>query len=227
MSNIAEGKSGESLKVSWKKLNKSGSDVRSVAIDMSPAYILGVADYLPVAEIVFDHFHVIKLFNEKLSDLRRKQYNLVIAIEQKKALKGTRWLILKNQESIENDTKAKEKLYAALSINQPLATAYYLKEELSLIWRQESGRESEKLLTEWARKSAVSGIQWLIKFGHKLLANRNQILAYYSNRYSTGPLEATNNKIKTIIKTGLWISSSKKFFKLKVFACHEMSYRLI
>ena len=69
-------------------------------------------------------------------------------------------------------------------------------------------------------------MQWLIKFGHKLLANRNQILSYYSNQYSTGPLEATNNKIKKIIKQA-YRFRDQKFFKMKVFACHYMSYRLI
>ncbi|MGA2703273.1 MAG: transposase, partial [Isosphaeraceae bacterium] len=34
-----------------------------------------VSKYLPKAKIVFDHFHVIKLFNEKLSDLRRNLFH--------------------------------------------------------------------------------------------------------------------------------------------------------
>ena len=43
-------------------------------MDMSAAYIEAVSTRLPEAAIVFDHFHVIKLFNEKLSDLRRDLY---------------------------------------------------------------------------------------------------------------------------------------------------------
>ncbi len=40
-------------------------------IDMSQAYITAVTEYLPKVPIVFDHFHVIKLSNEKLSQLPR------------------------------------------------------------------------------------------------------------------------------------------------------------
>jgi hypothetical protein len=39
--------------------------------------------------IVFDHFHVIKLFNDKLSGLRRSLYHRATA-DQKKVLKGSR-----------------------------------------------------------------------------------------------------------------------------------------
>ena len=43
-------------------------------MDMSAAYREAVSTHLPKAKIVFDRFHVMKLFNEKLSDLRRALY---------------------------------------------------------------------------------------------------------------------------------------------------------
>ena len=55
---------------------------------------------LPKAKIVFDHFHVIKLFNEKLSNLRRALYQAT-DVEHKEVLKGTRWLLLKNAENLD------------------------------------------------------------------------------------------------------------------------------
>jgi len=42
---------------------------------MGPAYIKAVRENLPEAALVFDHFHVIKLYNKKLSDLRRAVAN--------------------------------------------------------------------------------------------------------------------------------------------------------
>ncbi len=41
---------------------------------MSPAYELAVETHLPDATIVFDRFHIVKLLNEKLSELRRQLY---------------------------------------------------------------------------------------------------------------------------------------------------------
>ncbi|WP_407919135.1 transposase [Desulforhopalus singaporensis] len=45
--------------------------MEAVAIDMSPAYIKAVRENLKEAVIVFDHFHVVRLFNEKMSGFRR------------------------------------------------------------------------------------------------------------------------------------------------------------
>ena len=52
-------------------------------MDMFPAYISAVSENLKEAVIVFDHFHVIKLFNEKLSDFRRKLYRDATTAQQK------------------------------------------------------------------------------------------------------------------------------------------------
>ena len=84
--------------------------------------------HLPKAKIVFDHFHVIKLFNDRLSDLRRALYREATDVMQKAVLKGTRWLLLKNPENLDKEKDEKQRLKEALTLNQPLATAYYERE---------------------------------------------------------------------------------------------------
>ncbi len=87
---------------------------------MSPAYISAILKNLPDAKIVFDHFHVIKLFNDKLSELRRQLYHEVNDILQKQAIKGTRWLLLKNPENLDPNRDEHRRLNEALELNQPL-----------------------------------------------------------------------------------------------------------
>src|SRR3954454_18554133 len=65
---VGDGKGADALKPFWKRLRPSKAKIRAVAMDMSGGYRAAVAANLPAAKIVFDHFHVIKLFNEKLSD---------------------------------------------------------------------------------------------------------------------------------------------------------------
>jgi transposase len=67
---VGDGKRGDALKPFWKRLRSSKAKIEAVAMDISPAYREAVSTYLPQAKIVFDHFHVIKLFNEKLSGSR-------------------------------------------------------------------------------------------------------------------------------------------------------------
>ena len=68
---VGDGKGADALKPFWKRLRPSGAKIEAVAMDMSAAYREAVWTHLKKAVIVFDHFHVIKLFNDKLSDLRR------------------------------------------------------------------------------------------------------------------------------------------------------------
>ncbi len=70
-----KGKGADALKPFWKRLWGSHAKIKAVAMDLSPTYQQAVSKYLPKAKIVFDHFHVIKLFNEKLSDLRRNLFH--------------------------------------------------------------------------------------------------------------------------------------------------------
>jgi transposase len=113
---IGKGKSAESLAPFWRRLHGSGARIRAVAIDMSPAYITAVRRNLPKAKIVFDRFHVIKLFNDKLSDLRR-QVQSGAEGEARKVLKCTRWLLLKNPDNLDKNRDEKHRLEEALRLN--------------------------------------------------------------------------------------------------------------
>ena len=87
---VGDGKGADALKPFWKRLRPSKAKIEAVAMDMSAAYREAVSTHLPKAMIVFDHFHVIKLFNEKLSDLRRALHREATDVMQKEVLKGTR-----------------------------------------------------------------------------------------------------------------------------------------
>ena len=86
---VGDGRGADSLTPFWKRLKRARTKIRAVAIDMSPAYIAAVSTNLPGAAIVFDHFHHIKLFNDKLSELRREMQRQTESTG-KKVLKGTR-----------------------------------------------------------------------------------------------------------------------------------------
>jgi transposase len=223
---VGDGKGADALEPFWRRLQRSGGKIEAVAIDMSAAYIEAVSTHLPEATIVFDHFHVIKLFNEKLSDLRRDLYREATDQLHKDVLKGTRWLLLKSPDNLKPDRKEAERLREALRLNQPLATAYYMKEELRLLWSKPDKDEAETLLVDWINRAMVSGIRVLMKFAKTLAAHRTGILAYYDYPISTGPLEGTNNKIKTM-KRQAYGFRDQEFFKLRILAIHETKYALV
>jgi transposase len=85
---VGQGKGGDALKEFWSRLRRSGAKVEAVATDMSPAYIDAVTTFLPGTRLVFDRFHVIKLYNDKLSELRRALYHQFKDTMQKDGAQG-------------------------------------------------------------------------------------------------------------------------------------------
>jgi transposase len=223
---IGEGKGADALRPFWKKLKASKAQIKAVATDMSPAYIQAVQENLPKAVHVFDHFHVIKLFNDKLSEFRRQLFHEAIGPLQKKVLKGTRWLLLKNPENLDPEHNERERLAAALKLNQPLAAVYYMKEDLRQIWEQPDKATARRVFDDWVRRAEASGIEMLRKFAYTLALGRSAILAYYDYKISTGPLEGTNNKIRTMQRQAYGFRDYE-FFKLKILALHETKYALV
>lgn len=223
---IGKGKGADALDPFWRSLRASGAKVRSVATDMSAAYITAVQKNLSRAIHVFDRFHVVKLFNEKLSALRRQMQNAAETVEQKQVIKGTRWLLLKNPDNLEEKHNERQRLDEALRLNQPLATAYYLKEDLRQLWEQVSKRAAKRFLNDWIARAESSGIPILKNFARTLALHRRGLLAWYDDPISTGPLEGTNNKIKTMQRQAYGYRD-EEFFRLKIYAIHEARYALV
>ncbi len=223
---VGDGKGSSSLEPFWKKLKRVKANIEAVAIDMSPAYISAVRNNLPDAVMVFDHFHIIKLFNEKLTKLRRKLYHEITHYQHCEALKGIRWILLKNPENLDKSKHEKERLLKALDLNKPLAIAYYLKEDLRQLWNQKNKKQAKAFLTDWRNRANASGINILKKFANTLGNHRTGILAYYDYPISTGPLEGTNNKIKTMQRQAYGFRDTE-FYKLKIMAIHRSRYALV
>lgn len=220
---VGEGKSAASLLPFWKKLRCAGAKILAVATDMSKAYILAVRQNIPDAVHVFDRFHVTKLFNDHLAAYRRWLQRTLPDVEQRRALKGTRWLLLKNRENLDGAGNEMKRLAEALRINRPLATAYYLKEDLRRFWAQAGKSQVARFLDDWIVRAEASGIRMLIHFATILQAHRDGLLGWYDCRISTAALEGTNTKIK-LMQRKAYGFRDPEFFKLKIYALHDSNY---
>ena len=126
-------------------LEAHGGDAASITaacIDMSRSYIAGVGKHLPEAAITFDRFHVVKLANEALEEVRRAD------LRTDPALKRPRWMWLKDRHRW---TKTQIARHQDLSRRKlKTARAFRMKEELRDIFAQAGGKaEAAELLTAW------------------------------------------------------------------------------
>ena len=216
---VGDGKGADALDKFWKKVKRKKVEIKYVATDLSTAFTASVFENCPNAVHVFDHFHVVKLMNEKLDDIRRNVYNMEKDINKRKVLKGTRYLLLSNGEDI-FDSNYKTRIDNALAMNEPLSKAYYLKEQLREIWSQVHKEDAERVLEDWVKQAQESKIPQLMKMSMTLLAHRRGILAWYDCHISTGKVEGINNKIK-VMKRNAYGFRDDKYFELRLYALHD------
>lgn len=227
---VGKGKDGKALGAFWKSLKSSGAKVKAVAMDMSKAFISSVRKNLPDADIVFDPFHVVKMMNEHLDDLRRELWRDA-SKEGKRAIKGTRWILLRGRENVSSkpgrDGRPSEqsKLEEALEMNRSLAAAYYLKEDLRLLWIFSDLKSGREWLHDWIREAEGSGIKQMQRMAKTLREHEDGILAYFKHEITGGPMEGVNNKIRTLMKQTYGLRD-EKYLELRIKSLHEAKLRL-
>ena len=202
-------------------------EISAAAIDMSPTYIQALRENLPQEVVVLDHFHVISLYNDKLSNLHRQLFNQIEEPQKKQVIKSTRWLLLKNPENLDPDRSEPDRLKAALELNRPLAAAYFMKEDLCQIYEQLDKKTAKTFLGDWVKRASSSFIPVLMKMARTIAVHHHGILTYnYDYPISTGLLKGTNNKIKTM-KRQLYGFRDENFVKLNIMALHNAKHALV
>ena len=228
---VGKGKDSKALMPFWKSLKASGARIEAVAMDMSRAYVSAVTKHLPEADIVFDPFHVIKLMNEQLDDLRREIWRTANK-DGRKAIKGTRWILLRGLENLSPEPgkngKAPETelLEEALSLNESLYTAYYLKEDLRMLWLMSDLKSAKTWLRDWLKSAEASGIEQMKKMAATIRSHQDGIMAYFTHNITSGPMEGNNNKVRTLMKQTYGLRD-EEYLELRIKSLHEVKLRLV
>ena len=221
---VGEGNGKAALEGFWKRLGENAKKIEAVCTDMSAAFTRSVMEHLPDASLVVDHFHVVKLMNEKIDLLRRQLLHMEKDINKRKVIKGTKWLLLKSGNDI-FDAKHRTRLDNVLALNEPLMMAYYLKEGLHEIWNQYRKADAERVLDDWIQQALDTKIQPLKVMANTLKAYKPYILAWYDHTISNGKTEGVNNKIK-VLKRQAYGYRNEQFFTLKLYALHDRRVRI-
>ena len=222
---VGDGKGEKALKPFWKRLRGSKAKIKAVATDMSSAYYSAVLKNLPIAKHVFDRFHIVKLMNDKLTQLRRDLQREADTMG-KNVLKGLRYLLLKHQENLNESKNERARLMEALGLNESLSIAYYLKEDLGQIWQQSSKAIAGTFLKDWCARARASGIRVLQTMANTLEGHRTGILNWYDFPISTGRLEGINNKIGALQRSAYGYRD-RDYFIAKLYALHLAKFELI
>lgn len=190
-----EGKGKEDILPFMKKLARKAKNLKAIAMDMSSAFFWSVREVLPHVDVVFDRYHVSALMNRAVDDLRRESQRQ-LEEEGKQTLKGSRFLLLRNYDTL--DLEKKDRLDELLEINRPLYLIHSMKEQLRLFWNHTDEKKARRFLAIWCRDAWHSGIKQLADVAKTLASYRTGLLTYFKHRITSGAVEGLVNKIKTL-----------------------------
>ena len=220
---IGKGKGGGALEPFKRRLRSKADQIEAVTIDMSNAYAAWLCEVLPNTEIVYDHFHVIKLMNERMDALRRKTMNKLEG-EQKKELKGKRYLFLRNQESLKFE--AAEELKKLRFEYKDLGTASMMKEYLRNIYKLADGIGTARTAFElWCQKAEASTIHCLKQMAKTIRKRIDGLLAFWKyDKITNASQEGFNNKIGWLTRQAYGYKD-EQFLHLKIHDLPNLSTR--
>ena len=221
------------------------SHVEAAAMDMNSDFYEAFRDKCPNVSVVFDHFHLIKNFNEKvLSEIRKDEEKRLKAEGDEaaaKSLKRCRYIVTSNRETLKaKDLESEEgkivrkgsnlfktptvtrkggnleRYERLLSENRLLFTADIIKEKLKEAYACKNEEEMAKVINEIMDICEESGNKRLLWFKKLLYNHFKGITAYGAYKISSGKIEGINNKIKTARRQAYGYPEDEYFF-LKLF----------
>ena len=194
---VGEGKSSDTLKSFFEALPEGVVEsIEIVTMDMSQAYQKAVRENLPNATIAFDHFHIAKLANTALAEVRRALAREARKTdpEAAKALKELRWTTSYRLDNLP-DKRLPE--LEKLRPGSPLGRAYLLKEMLGEVLRLPA-EDAPNGLREWALWAARSRLQPFVTLGQTIREHFDGVIAFVKNQISNARAEGINNKIRLL-----------------------------
>jgi len=210
---MSEGRSKETLDRFFAEMtNRQKEAIEAVAMDMWEPYINRVKYHCPNANIVFDFFHVVQAFGRVIDKVRREEY-LKANEQDRKVLKGSRYLLLKNEENLTD--KQQSRLKDVLELNSTLNMLYVLKDHLKLIYYCNDRQKAKMTLDDWCEMAGQIEHPSVKGFIRRLRFFEYGILNHADYPIGTSKLEGVNNKIK-VIKRKAYGFHDSEYFALKV-----------
>jgi transposase len=218
-----EGRDGDALgrfRLDLMAHGGSPENVRELCMDMSPAYIRGAERHFPSAEVTFDRFHVMKLFNEAIEAVRRDEQ------KERPELKKTRWLWLKHEKKLTKRQRGDlEALLQPSRTALKTAKAYQMKLAFQEFWELPP-LLAKAFLTKWRRWARRSRLPPMVKLSNTLRDHRDGLLRWFHSRISNGILEGTNSLVQAAKARARGYRTSRNLITIAYLISGDFDYAL-
>ena len=181
---VTEGKDHNTVTDFVEFLTEQGGkadNIQDVSCDMSPAFIKGVQEQLPNAQITFDKFHILKIINEAVDQVRREE------AKTEPLLKKARYVFLKNEQNLTK--KQQDKKESLSKLNLKSMRALHLRENFQAIYAAETLDEFESLLKKWYFWASHCRLEPMKKVAKTIKNHWDGILRWKESQINNGILE--------------------------------------
>lgn len=193
------------------------SETRKTAVAGGQYFLYQAVRSFCWAEVPYDKFHVMRHLGEALDRVRKQEYARLSG-ENRKYIKGQKWVLLSNRENLTLDGKAS--LRALLKANKRLQTAYLLKESFGQLWSYQTDGWARRFFENWKESLKWQRLKPYEEFAKLIERHWDGIAAYSKpeNKVSLGFVEGLNNKIRVIQRRAYGLRD-EDYLRLKVLTC--------
>ena len=190
---ITEGKNQETVKAFADDLrthNGKPEAITDVSCDMSPAFIRGITDHLPNAKITFDRFHIMKVLNTAVDQVRKQEVLL------QSILKGHKYIFLKNKSNLTIKQHQTRQELSISKLNLKSIRALHIRENFQEIYKSDSYEQFETLLKKWYFWATHSRIEPIKQAAYTIKNHWAGVLQWKKSLIDNGLLEGLNSLIQ-------------------------------
>lgn len=179
--------------------------IAAVTLDPYAGYARGVADGLPHADLVVDHFHAIRLANAALDEVRRRVQQDTLGHRGRKhdpLYRIRRTLLVAHDRLTETGWARLQAGLNAGDLAGEVGAAYLAKELLREVYATRSQQAARRRLERFYTHCRSAEVPELARLARTIRRWEHEILGWHRTGLSNGPTEAMNLLIKKIKRVG-------------------------
>lgn len=205
--------------IAWLRHPPSGIDLTQLAFaatDLWSHYRAAVQTVYPKVAVVADRFHVVQNLHTVIHSVRRDAQSAAASDEERKQLKGLRYLLLKNEQNLTDSDK--ERLKALANSHPDLFRLWQLRQDLHDWYEVRTTPDKARLtLDRWIQEAQQLGMIHLHSFCNTLTNWKTEILNFFHHRITSGFVEGMNSKIRVLKRIAFGIPNHEHF-RLRIIA---------
>jgi len=182
------------------------ANISQFCCDMSPTFIRGIEDNFPDSDITYDKFHIMKIMNEAVDEVRREEQ------AENVLLKRTRYIWLKNQCNLTK--KQLKRLGSLKDMNLKTVRAYNIKISLQTFWSIDDKEAAIKYLNKWYYWATHSRLEPIIKAAKTIRRHWSGVINFIDSKVTNGLLEGLNSSIQSLKKSARGYQNTKNFMTM-------------